>query len=222
MKVFIVYAHPEAQSFNHAMLQTAKEALERNGDTVKISDLYAIRFNPVAGRSAYKSVKDPLVFKQQIEEQYATEHHTFADFVEKEIEKLEWCDLLIFQFPLNWFSLPAMLKGWADRTLAYSRCYDGKHLYQTGKFKGKKAMLSFTTGAPEIAYKKDGMNGDIYSIIRPIHRGLFGFVGFSVLKPQIVYAPAHIPDGDREKALADYAARLIHIGQEDLFDPGSY
>src|SRR5579864_3621873 len=35
--------------------------------------------------------------------------------VETEIEKIEWCDLMSWQFPLWWFELPGILKGWVDR-----------------------------------------------------------------------------------------------------------
>jgi NAD(P)H dehydrogenase (quinone) len=37
------------------------------------------------------------------------------------MEKLLWCDALIFQFLLWWFGLPAMLKGWVDRVFAMRR-----------------------------------------------------------------------------------------------------
>lgn len=38
-----------------------------------------------------------------------------------EINKLLWADVLILQFPLWWFSMPAILKGWVDRVFAYGR-----------------------------------------------------------------------------------------------------
>jgi NAD(P)H dehydrogenase (quinone) len=53
-------------------------------------------------------------------------------------------------------------------------------------------MLSLTTGGPQEAYQPDGFNGDIHAILRPIHRGMLEFTGFSVLQPQIVYTPAHL------------------------------
>ena len=67
------------------------------------------------------SKRDPF-FKQQQEELYADEHLGFAPEIEAEIQKLERCDLLVFSFPLWWFGLPAILKGWVDRVFAYRLC----------------------------------------------------------------------------------------------------
>ena len=46
-----------------------------------------------------------------------------TDDAKTEIEKLLWADTLILQFPLWWFSMPAILKGWVDRVFAYGFAY---------------------------------------------------------------------------------------------------
>ncbi|MDD3155020.1 MAG: NAD(P)H-dependent oxidoreductase [Victivallaceae bacterium] len=214
MKVFLVCYHPEKASFNHAMFEKAQEAFARRGDQVRTSDLAAMKFNPVAGREAYLTEKDPDVFKQQLEELNATEHDSFAPFIAEEQEKILWCDLMILQFPLWWFGMPAVLKGWVDRVYAMGKLYRGDMLYSTGVKKNAKALLSITTGAPREAYLPGGMNGDIHGILRPIHRGRLEFLGFEVLAPQIVYAPAHLSAEDRKRALEQYANRLQSIEKE--------
>jgi putative NADPH-quinone reductase len=151
-------------------------------------------FDPVSSRKNFTTVKDPSYFKQQVEEMYATEVNGFAEDIESEIRKLESCDLMIWQFPLWWFGLPAALKGWVDRVFALGRTYGGGRYYETGIFRGKRALLSLTTGGQEDAYRKGGLNGDIAGILRPIHRGILQFVGFDVLAPQIVYAPIRLTD----------------------------
>jgi NAD(P)H dehydrogenase (quinone) len=138
------------------------------------------------------------------------------------MEKLEWCDLMIWQFPLWWFGLPAVLKGWVDRVFAMGRIYNFEHIYGTGVFRGKRALLSLTTGGPEEAYREDGFNGDITAILRPIQRGMLQFVGFDVLSPQIVYAPVRMTEQERRQRLADYAIRLGKIAQETPIDVGSF
>ena len=159
------------------MFRTAVETLSAAGHEVKTSDLYAMQFDPVSGRHNFLSAKDPDYFKQQIEEMHATETYGFADDVEEEIQKIEWCDLMIWQFPLWWFGLPGILKGWVDRVFAMGRTYGGERIYANGVFKGKRAMLSLTTGGPAPAYVKGGFNGDIHAILRPIQRGMLQFVG---------------------------------------------
>ena len=72
-------------------------------------------------RASFTSVKDPDYFKPQIEEMHATEVGGFNAELEAEMCKLEECDLMIWQFPLWWFGLPAVLKGWVDCVFAMGR-----------------------------------------------------------------------------------------------------
>jgi NAD(P)H dehydrogenase (quinone) len=222
MKVFVVYWHPEPQSFNGAMFRTACEALAGAGHEVRTSNLHEMRFDPVSSRKNFATVKDPNYFKQQIEEMHATEMNSFSAEIVFEMEKIEWCDLMIWQFPLWWFGLPAVLKGWVDRVFAMGRIYNFEHIYGTGFFRGKRALLSLTTGGPEEAYREGGFNGDIAAILRPIHRGMLQFVGFDVLAPQIVYAPVRMTDEQRQHYMTAYAKRLKKIAQESSIDIGSY
>lgn len=222
MNVLLILAHPEPQSFNGTLFREAVRVFCEGGHAVQESDLYAMGFNPVSGRHNFVSIKDPRFFKQQIEEIYATEVGGFAPDIEAELRKLEWCDLMVWQFPLWWFGLPAVLKGWADRVLAMGRTYGAGRFYSDGVFRGKRALLSITTGGPSDDYEKGGWNGDIDAILRPIQRGIFEFVGFSVLSPQVFYGPARMSDEERSRALDAYAMRLRKIETEAPYEVGSY
>ena len=222
MNTFIVYYHPEPQSFNAALLREAVAALEQAGHGVRVSDLHDSNFNPVSGRHNFTTVKDSGYYKQQIEELHATETSGFSAELEKEMQKLEWCDLMIWQFPLWWFGLPGPLKGWVDRVFAMGRTYGNGRFYESGVFIGKRALLSLTTGGPAEAYQADGFNGDINSILRPIQRGMLAFVGFSVLAPQISYGPAHLDQEQRAALLHEYRERLQRINQEEPINVGHY
>jgi NAD(P)H dehydrogenase (quinone) len=222
MNIFLVLAHPEPRSFNGALFHQAQKLLGGIGHEIKTSELYAMQFNPVSGRNNFTSVKDPAYFKQQAEEQFAVEVDGFAPDVEQELEKLEWCDLMIWQFPLWWFGLPAILKGWADRVLVMGRTYGNGRLYEQGVFQGKRALLSLTTGSSEERYLKGGLHGDIHGVLRPVQRGILEFVGFSVLAPHVVYGPAHMTDEQRETALAAYARRLESVVKESSSVVGTY
>jgi NAD(P)H dehydrogenase (quinone) len=211
MNVFIVHAHPEPESFNAALTRTAAAFLLHRGHTVRVSDLYAMQFDPVSDRRNFTSAKDPVYFKQQIEELHASEHDGFATDIRQEIEKLEWCDVLILQFPLWWFGLPATLKGWADRVLVMGRVYGAGKWYDNGAFKGKRAMLSITTGGPETIYQPDGLNGDIHRLLFPINQGILRFTGFDVLPSFITWAPAHLDDDARRACLEAYKSRLAEL-----------
>ncbi len=222
MNTFIVFAHPEPKSFNGALFETAAHVLAAAGHTVVTGDLYRMGFNPVSDRHNFLTVKDPEFLKLQIEETHASEHDGFAPEIEAEIRKIEACDLMILQFPLWWFGLPAILKGWVDRVLAMGRTYGYGNIYATGKFRGKRALLSLTTGGPAEAYRRGGFNGDIDAILRPIQRGILQFVGFDVLAPQIHFAPVRASEAQRETWLANYAQRLSAIAGEAPIEVGDY
>ncbi|MBR8832607.1 MAG: NAD(P)H-dependent oxidoreductase [Stigonema ocellatum SAG 48.90 = DSM 106950] len=213
MKVFIVHSHPEPESFNGALTRYAKEVLEAAGHEVKISDLYQMNFNPVTGWHNFTKPKNPNYFKQLLEEIHASEVNGFAPDILTEIEKLEWCDVLIFQFPISWFSLPAILKGWVERVFVHGRIYGNGKFYDQGLFQGKKAMLSLTTGSPENAYTENGVGGNIHTILFPIHHGILYLVGFDVLPPFVAYSAAHIRDDGRKAYLEAYKQRLLSINE---------
>lgn len=222
MVVLIVFAHPERRSFNGALFDTAVRTLTDAGHVVTTSDLYRMEFDPVSDRRNFRTVKDPDYLRLQAEETLASEQAGFAPDLEAEIAKLEACDLLLFQFPLWWFGLPAILKGWVDRVLVMGRIYGNGRLYADGRFKGKRAMLSLTTGGPAGAYVADGFNGDIQGILRPIHRGILQFIGFDVLAPQIHYGPVRADEAQRAAWLAAYGQRLERIAEEKPIDVGRY
>jgi NAD(P)H dehydrogenase (quinone) len=222
VKVFVVYWHPEPRSFNAAMFQTACETLAAAGHEVRTSNLHEMRFDPVSSRRNFTTVKDPNYLKPQIEEMNATEMSGFSEEIESEIRKIEWFELMIWQFPLWWFGLPAALKGWVDRAFAMGRTYGGGRIYESGVFRGRRALLSLTTGGPEGAYRKGAFNGDITAILRPIHRGMLQFVGFDVLEPQIVYGPVRLTEEQRKQRLSAYAVRLHQIARESPIDVGIY
>lgn len=222
MKVFIVYWHPEPQSFNHAMFETAVNTFKEMGAEVKTSDLFEMNFDPVSSRKNFKTVKNPDFFKPPLEERHATKTNSFSDEIETEIAKMEWCDLMIWQFPLWWFGLPAVLKGWVDRIFAQSRCYSHARIFENGVFKGKKAMLSTSTGASIEAFRTGGLAGDPIKILSPIHRGIFRFTGYDVLMPHIVHAPERMTEEARKYELSRYSKRLQRIKNEKFLEVAGF
>jgi len=212
MRVFIVHAHPEPKSFNGAMTRAATEALTTAGHEVVVSDLYAMHFNPVSDRRNFVTTHDPDYYRQQAEEAYAAAHDGFAPDVQAEMDKLFWCDVLILQFPLWWFGLPAILKGWVDRVFASGgRVYGGGKWYDRGVFVGKRAMCAITIGGPPAIYSEFGLNGPIAAILFPINHGMLYFTGFTVIEPFLVHAPVRISDGERAACLDRYRQRVLGL-----------
>ncbi|MEI6492068.1 MAG: NAD(P)H-dependent oxidoreductase [Verrucomicrobiota bacterium] len=215
MKVLIVHAHHEPKSFCSALARQAEATFKAQGHTVDFADLYAERFNPVSDRRNFTSVKDPDYLKQQVEEAYATEVGGFAPDLEKEIKRLEACDMLIFSYPLWWFGMPAILKGWVDRVFASGRIYGGGKLYENGLGNSqKRALVLMTTGGGEVAYGGRGFNPPLETLMAPVNHGIFWFNGFLPLKPFVAWSPVRISPEERAKYLDALRDRLGGITSE--------
>ncbi|XP_075951460.1 NAD(P)H dehydrogenase [quinone] 1-like [Anarhichas minor] len=126
-------------------------------------------------------------------------------------------DLIIFQFPMYWFTVPAIMKGWIDRVLALGYAYSQEKGYSQGIFKDKKAMLSFTTGSHESMFSADGINGDMNVTLWPLQTGILHYCGFQVMAPQISWTPSHIPSEERSTMLESWRTRLQGVlGEKPL------
>src|SRR5512145_2387923 len=108
MQVLIVYAHEEPNSFNAALKNVAIRTFEEAGHKVVVSDLYRMRFKAVADGEDFLERRDKHSLKRQQEEKAAGELGTLAHDILEEQRKLRECDLLLLQFPLWWFSMPAI------------------------------------------------------------------------------------------------------------------
>ena len=102
MRALVVYAHPRPESFNAAVRDVVLERLAGAGAEVKVSDLYALGFDPLLSAEAHRDYEDLSINRTGLED---------------EVAKIQWCDTLIFVYPTWWYGLPAMLKGWLDRAL---------------------------------------------------------------------------------------------------------
>lgn len=206
MKIHYIYAHPQETSFNAFLKAQALAAIKEANHQLELSDLYAMNFNPVA---SWKDFEMETAKNQYFQaQQMAYQQHSLSSDIQKEIEKIRWADHLFFQFPLWWFSMPAILKGWFDRVLVKGFAYDSGKIFQTGLLKGKTASLIVTTQSPESAYQPDGTHqATIESFLKPIHHTLH-FAGIETLKPFVTYAAMDVED-DRKLAIADQLKLFI-------------
>lgn len=208
MNVFIVYAHPEPTSFCAALKDTAVATLARRGHEVVVSDLYAEGFNPVAGRHDFLSPYDPRRFHYQNEQLHAARGGGFSPELRREQERLLRCDLLMFVFPLWWSNMPAILKGWVDRVLAFGVVYLDGLRFEKGMLRGKLGLACVTTGGTTERFSPGGVYGPIEQILRPVNRGVFEYLGMEALPPFTAYAAPRVDADARAAYLRAWAARL--------------
>ncbi|MDO0930523.1 NAD(P)H-dependent oxidoreductase [Streptomyces sp. DG2A-72] len=196
----IVHAHPEPHSFSTAQMATAAHALRDAGYRVDVLDLYAEAWAPALAREEFGPVDGH--FKPQAEQQRAVKEGTLDAAVKAHLDRLLAADLLVLSFPLWWFSLPAILKGWVDRVFVMGAVFGGDHgLFGDAALAGKRAMLLFTTGSSSESFRPGGAFGAMDDFLFHIHRGMLEFVGYEVLDPVITYGPARMTDQERSAAL---------------------
>ncbi|WP_206956951.1 NAD(P)H-dependent oxidoreductase [Trinickia acidisoli] len=195
MNVLLVYAHPEPTSLNGALRDFSVKRLEEAGHTVRVSDLYAMKWKATIDADDSTDHVPGSAFHASLASKHAFENGTQSEDIAAEQEKIKWADAVILQFPLWWFSMPAILKGWVERVYAYGFAYGvGEHSdkrwgdrYGEGSMAGKRAMLVVTAGGWEPHYSSRGINGPIDDVLFPINHGVLFYPGFDVLPPFVVY-----------------------------------
>ncbi|WQF82291.1 Putative Flavoprotein-like superfamily [Colletotrichum destructivum] len=210
MKVFVVFAHPEPRSLTGSLLRVTVDELEAQGHEVRVSDLYAMKWKPQLDRDDFPQhpAEEPLSLTTASAAAAASDSHT--EDVKREQEKLLWADAIILQFPLWWYSMPAILKGWVDRVFTSGFGYGlGEYnekrwgdRYGEGRLEGKRAMLIVTVGAPSQQYSARGIAGPIEDILFPITHGILFYTGVDVL-PSFVYWMAYRSNDEAFQAAAD-------------------
>ena len=211
MNVLIVHAHNEPQSFSTALYKLAEETLHGQGHEVQVSDLYAMNWNPVASAADFGARANPEYLVYALEQREGAKAKTIAADIQAELDKLLWADLVIFNFPIYWFSAPAILKGWFDRVLVSGICYGGKRFYDQGGLAGKKALVTVTLGGRDHMFGNDAIHGPLEDMLRPILRGTLAYTGMSVLPPFVAWHVPYISNDARQDFLRQYQDRLQHL-----------
>lgn len=175
MKFLLIYAHPGAGSFNHALLETTLATLVDAGHEVRVHDLYAIDFNPVLKAEEISQAPDEIKALQ-------------ADIL--------WADRLFFTYPIWWYGRPAILQGYIDRVFSYGFAYDSG---PKGLLKHDRALVFQTTGLPQPVYEGAG-DVTIHHAMGP---GTLGLCGIPDVTIHTFYAVSKATDDGRQQILAD-------------------
>ncbi|MBK3758206.1 NAD(P)H-dependent oxidoreductase [Stutzerimonas frequens] len=216
MNVLLVYAHPEPRSLNGALKEFAVQRLQAAGHQVQVSDLYGMGWKAAIDAGDNLDRDPEARFDASEDSRRAFASGRQSPDIAAEQDKLRWADALILQFPLWWFSMPAILKGWVDRVYAYGFAYGvGEHSdarwgdrYGEGSMVGKRAMLIVTTGGWDSHYSPRGINGPIEDLLFPIHHGILHYPGFDVLPPFLVHRTSRI-DRARFDTLRDELGKRL-------------
>ncbi|HEX7759665.1 MAG TPA: NAD(P)H-dependent oxidoreductase [Caulobacteraceae bacterium] len=214
--ILIVYAHPEPKSLNGALKDLAVETLQAQGHTVRVSDLYQSDWNAAANWADFRQPAQPERLRYAWESANAFAGGSQAPEIEAEQEKLLWADAVLLNFPMWWFSMPAILKGWVERVFALGFAYgrgvhDGERWgdrYGEGILAGRRAMLTVTMGGREAQYGRRGVNGSLDDLLWPIQHGVLFYPGLTVMEPFALYQADRVTEETWPELADAYRRRL--------------
>ncbi|MGV6857480.1 MAG: NAD(P)H-dependent oxidoreductase [bacterium] len=186
--VLVVIAHPNTDSFNHAMVARLTGGLEAAGHEVRIRDLYARGFDPVLGADELAALQEREVCEAVLAEQ----------------EQLTWADALVVMYPLWWFERPAILKGWFDRVLTHGYAFAYDESGVKGLLKLEKALVLVTAGGAEADFTAMGMSED--DLVKPVTLGTLAFCGVEQVSHKLFYQVPVVGDDERRAMLDEVEA----------------
>lgn len=212
LRIHLVHAHPEPQSFVAAMRDTILRVGAERGDTVTLSDLYAEGFQPVASAADFDARQDPDYLVYALEQRHAYKDGTLAPDIAREVERVLAADVLAFTFPVFWFSTPAILKGWIDRVFLSGPFYGGRRIYGRGGLAGKRAFAAIGLGGREQMFGQEGIHGELATgMLRHFFQGTLGYVGLRVHRPFVAYHVPYVEPAARTAMLADLEAYVRNL-----------
>jgi NAD(P)H dehydrogenase (quinone) len=155
MKVLTVFSHPRRQSLSGAVLDAFADGLRTAGHEVEIADLHGEGFDPVMTPADEPDWNDS--------------RKRYSDAVLREQARIARNDALAFVFPVWWWSLPAMLNGWAygDMKLTHNRA----------------VMLALAAGSQR-SYEKNKYNAALDAQV--VH-GIMHFCGIADARLHTLY-----------------------------------
>jgi len=142
------------------------------------------------------------------------EYPTFHINIDKEQQRLREHDVIIFMFPLYWYSTPAILKQWQDLVLEYGFAYgtDGHAL------SGKTFLCAITVGGSEAAYQREGYNHfTVRELLKPLEQTA-SLTGMNYLPPFVLFSARNAVEENRVNAHITNFNYLLTALAEDTLD----
>ncbi len=174
MHALIVVSHPLKTSLTHSVAAAVAQGITESGtqNTAEIADLTQEDFNPVFAEP------DIAAFLQT--------GVTPPDVIAEQA-RIDNADALVLVFPVYWWSMPGLLKGWIDRVFsngwAYEETADGKVVKKLGRLRVHLVALG---AAGQKTYDKHGFTAAFQT---QIAHGTFDYCGATVASSQLLLLP---------------------------------
>ncbi len=194
MHALIVVAHPDPKSLSHSIADRVAKGVSLSGNSVEIADLAAEGFDPrFTGADIAVHRKEALP----------------PDDVAAEQARIDRADALVLVYPVYWWSMPGLLKGWIDRVFTNGWAYDSSpDTKLVKKLRHLRVHLVGVGGADEGTYTRRGY---LAAMKTQIDHGIFDYCGACVVTSELLL------EADTQAATShlDVARAIGHA----IFDP---
>jgi len=172
MHALIVVAHPDPRSLTHAVAVRLAEGISRSGHVTEIADLMAEGFDP-----RFTATDHAVHLKQAAPS---------ADILAEQA-RIDRADALVLVYPVYWWSMPGLLKGWIDRVFSNGWAYDeipgGKLEKKLGRLPVHLVALG---GAGQRTYQRHGYASAMKT---QIDHGIFDYCGARIVTSELLLPP---------------------------------
>ncbi|CAN5373664.1 NAD(P)H-dependent oxidoreductase [soil metagenome] len=172
MKVLLVLAHHRRQSVTGQVCDLFAAALARNGHATEIADLAAEGFDPV--------------LREDDEPDWDNPRKRYSDAVQREMERIERNEATILFFPVYWWSMPALAKGWIDRVWNNGWAY-GDRFYPH-----RKAWMVAIAGSDAAGFAKRGYDA---AMVTQLHTGILDYCHIKETRLELLHSTLEGPEG---------------------------
>lgn len=191
MHALIVVAHDDPRSLTHALAQQIAKGLSESdpSNTFEIADLHAEEFDPRFG------VAD-----------WAVHHRESAPSADvlAEQARIDRADALVLVYPVFWWSMPALLKGWIDRVFSNGWAFDFDGDSTLKKLGRLRVQLVALGGADARTYERHGYGAAMKA---QIDHGIFDYCGATMAGSALL-----LESELRDPAVQMQAARELGLG----------
>ncbi len=172
MRALVVVAHPDPKSLSHSVAAKVAEGISEAGagHSFEIADLTAEAFDPIFSAADFAA--------------YHKDTAPPADVIAEQ-ERIDRATDLVLVYPVYWWSLPAILKGWIDRVFsngwAYEYAPEGKVVK---KLRHLRVHLLGVAGTDAGTFERHGYSGAMKT---QIDHGIFDYCGASVVTSEFLF-----------------------------------
>lgn len=173
MHAKIVVSHPRRNSLTRLVAERIEEGVKQAGHSAELDDLMSRQFDP--------RYQDADI------EAHLRNSPPPTDVIAEQ-ESLDRADALVMVYPVYWWTMPALMKGWIDRVFTNGWAYEEDGASPTvKKLQHLPVHLVALPGASDVTYARHGY---FEAMQKQIDHGIFDYCGAPVIRHELLFGVA--------------------------------